>query len=303
MELDGENTGTGSRLLRPVRWLFGQLPDTPRERDRTALIAILAVGCVAMLLGELYNARGHPILKAAWRSLLHGGLPLVVAIGLSQREQASSEPGPPPSGRWALGAGALALCIPIAIRLATYKQIFREEPLVLVGPLALGLICLAVAGRGFDFRRWGCGLGDLKWWGPRLGLCLALLVPALVLAVALDPALARFYPIWNPARQGGSDFVLAHLGVARDFIGWEFLFRGFLLFGLARHWGPKKAIWAQAIPFFLLHYHKPPLELISSLPGALASGWFCLRAGAFLPLWIIHLVQMVTVGAAAVWLR
>jgi membrane protease YdiL (CAAX protease family) len=134
-------------------------------------------------------------------------------------------------------------------------------------------------------------------------VCLAVLVPALVLAVVLDPALASYYPNWKPARHGGSAFVLCHLGVVLDFIGWEFLFRGFLLFGLARLWGPKKAIWAQTLPFFLLHYFKPPLELAFSLPGGLAAGWFCLRAGSFLPLWIIHVVQMTTVGAVAVWLR
>jgi membrane protease YdiL (CAAX protease family) len=296
LELGGEATGPTDRLLRPVRWFFGQLPAVPREQDRTALIAILAVACGVMLVGELFAVRGHPVLRGAWRGMLHGALPLAVAIGLSRRIG-------PPSGRRAVAAGALALILPIAIRLATHKHIFRDEPVLLAVPLALGLSCLAVAARGFDSRPYGCGLGDLKWWGPRLGVCLAVLVPALVLAVVLDPALASFYPTWKPARQGGSAFVLSHLGVALDFIGWEFLFRGFLLFGLARLWGPKRAIWAQAIPFFLLHYYKPPLELISSLPGGLAAGWFCLRAGTFLPLWIIHVVQMTTVGAVAVWLR
>ncbi len=290
--------GPVGRLLQPVRWFFGELPATPRERDRTALIAILAVACCVMLVGGFIPLRGHPVLRGTWRSLLHGALPLAVAIGLSKRGQ------PTTGGKVvAVAVGLIILCLPVAIRLGTHKLIFRENPWLLVVPLFFGLFFLARAGRGFDPGRWGCGLGDLKWWGPRLGVCLAVLVPGLVLAVVLDPALAAFYPSWKPARQGGSAFVLCHLGVALDFIGWEFLFRGFLLFGLARLWGPKKAIWAQAIPFFLLHYFKVPLELASSLLGGLAAGWFCLRAGTFLPLWIIHLVQMVTVGAVAVWLR
>ncbi len=292
----GESPATGGPLARLVRWFFGELPATPWERDRNALIAILVVACGVMLVGDLTATRGHPILRGAWRGMLHGALPLAVAIGLSKR-------GGPALGRQAVAAGFLALCLPVAIRLATHKHIFRDEPVLLAVPLLLGLPCLAVAARGFDSSRWGCGLGDLKWWGPRLGVCLAVLVPVLVLAVVLDPALASFYPSWKPARQGGSAFVLCHLGVGLDLLGWEFLFRGFLLFGLARLWGPKKANWAQAIPFFLLHYHKPTLELLSSLPGGLAAGWFCLRAGTFLPLWIIHLVQIVAVGAVAVWLR
>src|SRR5512138_3470530 len=37
-----------------------------------------------------------------------------------------------------------------------------------------------------------------------------------------------------------------------DLFGWEFFFRGWLLFGLARKFGPE-AIWLQAVPFALAH--------------------------------------------------
>ena len=39
-------------------------------------------------------------------------------------------------------------------------------------------------------------------------------------------------------------------------LAWEFLFRGYMLFGLEKSIG-KSAIFVQAIPFVLLHQEKP----------------------------------------------
>ena len=41
-----------------------------------------------------------------------------------------------------------------------------------------------------------------------------------------------------------------------DLIGWEFLFRGWILFGYARKFGPE-SLWLQAVPFALMHNGKP----------------------------------------------
>ena len=41
-----------------------------------------------------------------------------------------------------------------------------------------------------------------------------------------------------------------------DLIGWEFFFRGWILFGYARKFGAE-ALWLQAVPFALAHVGKP----------------------------------------------
>jgi len=69
---------------------------------------------------------------------------------------------------------------------------------------------------------------------------------------------------------------------------WEFLFRGYMLFGLEKSIG-KNAIFVQAIPFVLLHLGKPFLETLACIPGGFIFGYVAYRTRSFLPCFIIHL--------------
>ena len=117
------------------------------------------------------------------------------------------------------------------------------------------------------------------------------------------PALAHYYPMYKPARTSFDALVMSHVALAVDLAGWEFLFRGFLLFGIARRGDAVLAMFLQALPFFLLHSPKPEIEMISSFFGAVLAARFCLRARSFLPLWVIHVSIITTVGFTAYWLR
>jgi membrane protease YdiL (CAAX protease family) len=68
---------------------------------------------------------------------------------------------------------------------------------------------------------------------------------------------------------------------------WEFLFRGYMLFGLEKSIG-KSAIFVQAIPFVLLHLGKPFLETLLCIPGGFILGYVAYRTRSFLPCFIIH---------------
>jgi membrane protease YdiL (CAAX protease family) len=68
---------------------------------------------------------------------------------------------------------------------------------------------------------------------------------------------------------------------------WEFLFRGYMLFGLEKSIG-KSAIFVQAIPFVLLHFGKPFLEMLACIPGGFVLGYVSYRTRSFLPCFIIH---------------
>jgi len=72
-----------------------------------------------------------------------------------------------------------------------------------------------------------------------------------------------------------------------DLFGWEFLFRGFLLFSYARRLGPQ-AIWLQAVPFALAHIGKPELETLSTIFGGFALGWIAYRTRSFLYPFMLH---------------
>ena len=72
-----------------------------------------------------------------------------------------------------------------------------------------------------------------------------------------------------------------------DLIGWEFFFRGWILFAYARKFGPE-ALWLQAIPFALAHIGKPEIETLSTIFGGFAFGWIAYRTKSFVYPFLIH---------------
>ena len=87
-----------------------------------------------------------------------------------------------------------------------------------------------------------------------------------------------------------------------DLISWEFFFRGWLLFGFARKFGPE-AIWLQAVPFALAHIGKPELETLSTIFGGFAFGWVAWRTKSYVyPLLIHWFVGSFTIIVAAGYL-
>jgi uncharacterized protein len=72
-----------------------------------------------------------------------------------------------------------------------------------------------------------------------------------------------------------------------DLIGWEFFFRGWILFAYAKKFGPE-ALWFQAVPFALAHIGKPEIETLSTIFGGFAFGWVAWRTRSFVWAFLIH---------------
>jgi membrane protease YdiL (CAAX protease family) len=72
-----------------------------------------------------------------------------------------------------------------------------------------------------------------------------------------------------------------------DLIGWEFFFRGWILFGYVRKFG-HEALWLQAVPFALAHVGKPEVETLSTIFGGFAFGWVAYRTKSFVWPFLIH---------------
>ena len=68
---------------------------------------------------------------------------------------------------------------------------------------------------------------------------------------------------------------------------WEFIFRGYMLFGLKNRF-KEASILIQMIPFVLLHVGKPEIETISTIPMGIYLGWIAYRGNSFWPAVIIH---------------
>lgn len=81
---------------------------------------------------------------------------------------------------------------------------------------------------------------------------------------------------------------------------WEFIFRGYMLFGMEKTIG-RSAIFVQAIPFALLHIGKPELEALTTLFGGYILGYISYRTRSFLPCFVIHFGLYIMMRAFAVY--
>ncbi len=85
------------------------------------------------------------------------------------------------------------------------------------------------------------------------------------------------------------------------FLGWEFLFRGFMLFGLRKKFR-EGSILIQMIPFALLHLGKPEVETISTIISGIIWGYICYRGNSFWSAYIMHLIINVSNKAFVIYL-
>lgn len=57
----------------------------------------------------------------------------------------------------------------------------------------------------------------------------------------------------------------------------EFLYRGFLLFGIRKRYGDYAGILCSMIPFVMFHFNKPEIETFGSFPVGLALAYLAVR--------------------------
>ena len=78
------------------------------------------------------------------------------------------------------------------------------------------------------------------------------------------------------------------LGRTLYMFSWEFIFRGYMLFGLEKSIG-KSAVFVQAIPFVLLHFGATDLETLITIPEGFILGYLAYKTRSFLPCFIVHI--------------
>ncbi|WP_369018216.1 CPBP family intramembrane metalloprotease [Thermatribacter velox] len=108
---------------------------------------------------------------------------------------------------------------------------------------------------------------------------------AWALWVSRNPVYRNYYPALPAARTDSLAFMKYETLVALNMFSWEFLCRGYLLFGLQKKFG-KYALLIQLVIFTLLHRGKP--EYLLSILGGLGMGILALEAGSFIPVFLLH---------------
>lgn len=136
-------------------------------------------------------------------------------------------------------------------------------------------------------RDYGLTMGNLKVW-PRDILFFFLAMLVILLVSFKFSRLKVTYPIYHKAKYGLDHFMIYQAVQLFHMLGWEFFFRGFMLFGLSKKIDPKLSILIQTIPFALMHYRKPQLEAYGSVFAGVFQGMIGVRAGSFLPCALLH---------------
>jgi len=181
------------------------------------------------------------------------------------------------------------------------------------------------------------GLAELSWW-VALVLCGYVLIPGLVARCCLQLSLRDLglrvpergrdgwvyalalgivipltflvsatsefqytYPFYRlPEGADRSRLWVWELLYALQFLGVEFLFRGLLVLGLRRELG-MSAVFLAVLPYCMLHFNKPLLETLASIPAGLILGLLALKSRSILPGWGLHVSVALTMDLASLW--
>jgi len=144
------------------------------------------------------------------------------------------------------------------------------------------LIPLAAGGLLFRDKPSDYGVRIGRWKLGVIAVAVGLAIMALVLYGASK--LPEFHSYYHRYHIDWPGLLLRN---ALYMFAWEFLFRGYMLFGLERSIG-KNAILVQTIPFTLLHFGRPFLETLACIPGGFIFGYVAYRTRSFLPCFVIH---------------
>lgn len=149
--------------------------------------------------------------------------------------------------------------------------------LYFVIPMLIIIFVLRMSPRDFGFQLGNWRVGLLWTVVGCAGMALVLWY------VARTPGMQQYYSERAPQNAGRLIFLN---GV--DLFGWEFIWRGLMLFTFARYFGPGPAILLQAVPFAFMHLGKPELETLSTIFGGAAFGLIAWQSQSFLYPWLIH---------------
>ncbi len=168
----------------------------------------------------------------------------------------------------------------LLIIISWYRSIVNDQNLshFLLFFVATILVILVIfrenpAQYGFQIGNWKAGLAFTA-----IGWVTTLII---ALIANLNPEFRMYY-----AAQAKPIFQLIFTNGV-DLLGWEFIFRGFLLFALLPVCGPY-AIIIQAIPFTVAHIGKPELETLSCIFGGSLFGFIAWRTRSFLYPFLVH---------------
>lgn len=144
-----------------------------------------------------------------------------------------------------------------------------------------------------NLKDYGLQLGDYKA-GIKLTLIFLIVMLPLIWFVSAKESFVQKYPHLHSARDSWNVFFIYESGMLIYMFAWEFIWRGFMLFGLKEKFG-YYAVLIQMIPFVILHNGKPELETFGAIAGGIALGILALRTKSFYYCVAVHIGIMFSI--------
>lgn len=156
--------------------------------------------------------------------------------------------------------------------------------------LALPVLALLALGRG-PARAYGITLRGFAWRPP---LAMLAACAPLVLWASSQPGFLETYPRYRPGPAepalgvpACATFLAFELTRAARFLSIELFFRGFLVLGLARRFGPAVVLPMVSL-YTVWHFGKPLPEALASAGAAWVLAAHCLRTGSIAGAIVVH---------------
>jgi len=148
-----------------------------------------------------------------------------------------------------------------------------------------------------DIKNYGVNFKNLKSGVLVILLSVIIILPATYI-VSTTKEFTNFYPMYPGLNQNIKTFLMYESFLILFLFAWEFIWRGFMLFGLESKFG-WYSIFIQMIPFVILHNGKPAIETFSAILGALFLGVLALRTRSMVYGFIIHAAIIISLDIYA----
>ena len=144
---------------------------------------------------------------------------------------------------------------------------------------------------------YGLCLGKLKQGFNYTLISIILFIP-IVLVITNSNTFKQYFPLIQLEGINLSQFLIYEILFILFIYSWEFIFRGFMLFGLERRFGIY-SIYIQMVPFVILHNGKPFVETFMSIFGGIILGFIAIRTRSIFYGFLIHAFILVVLDLIA----
>lgn len=129
------------------------------------------------------------------------------------------------------------------------------------------------------------------------GLCLAVVLPAMWI-VSRQPDFGTYYPFYKQSSRSYFDLLAWEAIYFAQFFGLELFFRGLWLGSMRRSLG-SGAIFSMAVPYCMIHFGKPYLEVNGAIVAGIVLGSLAMRTKSIYAGFLVHITVALSMDLLA----